>query len=151
MNAGPRQDEEDPPEKSTEEPVQRSAFEQLRELLPHGPTVPVTEDHVRSVLNVRRGRDAMFGPGLFSDPAWDVMLELYAARFGSRRMSASQLARVIGTPKSVMERWIAALLHAGLVAAESKGKFEPTYALTHDGAAKMGRLVGQWSSAFLAF
>ena len=127
------------------------AVEQLKDLLPGGPTIQITEDHVRSVLRVRRGRESILGWDLFSDPAWDVLLELYAAQFANRTASASELASVIGAPRSVIARWITTLVDAGLVApAGERIENEPTVALTENGAAKMARLMHQWSSAFFA-
>lgn len=128
----------------------QSAFEQLRHLLPDGPTVKISEDHLQSVLTVRRGREALFGRHLFSDPAWDVILELYAARLAKRRMSASDLARAIGAPASVIERWISTLIEARVVRSDPDETQELTIMLTEDGAAKMERLVNQWTSAFFA-
>jgi len=127
------------------------ALEQLRDLLPDGPTIQITEDHVRSVLHVRRGRESIFGRNLFSDPAWDVLLELYAAQFANRTASDSELASVIGAPRSVIARWITTLVEAGLVAPTAeRTENELTVTLTENGAAKMARLMRQWSSAFFA-
>jgi DNA-binding transcriptional ArsR family regulator len=132
-------------------PRSGSVFEQFKHLLPDGPPASITEDHVRSVLIVRRGREAIFGQNLFSDPAWDVMLELYAARFAGGGRTASELARAIGGSRSVITRWIAALADAGLVETRGNGiEAEPTVVFTDDAAAKMARLVSQWSSAFFA-
>lgn len=127
------------------------ALEQLSDLLPDGPTIQITEEHVRSVLHVRRARESILGWNLFSDPAWDVLLELYAAQFANRTASASELASVIGAPRSVIARWITTLVDAGLVApAGEQTENESTVTLTENGAAKMARLMRQWSSAFFA-
>lgn len=76
----------------------------------------VTEDQVRSILRVRRGRSRIFGEGLFSDPAWDILLELLAARLANRKITLSDLNEV--APKSVLARWIATLEEKGLVTCE---------------------------------
>lgn len=151
--SGPfNKDEPDQPRRSAgAQRTTDSAPEQLRDLLPDGPTIQITEDHVRSVLSARRGRESIFGWNLFSDPAWDVLLELYAAQFANRTASASELASVIGAPRSVIARWITTLVDAGLVApAAERTENEPTVTLTDNGAAKMARLMHQWSSAFFA-
>lgn len=130
----------------------KTSFEQLRALLPSKAPHSIAEDHVLSLISARRGRDTLFGAHLFSDPAWDVILELYAARLGARQVSVSGLARVIGTPKSVIARWIAVLVGAGIVSygGSSKEAGGATVELTEDGAAKMAQLADQWRSAFVS-
>lgn len=126
-----------------------TSFEQLQALLPSN-LIHVTEDHMQSLINARRGRERLFGRHLFSDPAWDVIIELYAAMLGKRRMSAADLARSIGVPESVIARWIAALVEARVVlTVEDPNETETTVELTEEGAAKMAQLTDQWSSAFL--
>jgi DNA-binding MarR family transcriptional regulator len=128
-----------------------TAVGRFKHLLPSGPPIQITEDHVRSVLNVRRGREVIFGQKLFSDPAWDVILELYASKFADRKMTASELASLIGAPRSIIVRWIATLVESGLIQVNAEGnETQPTFALTDAAAAKMARLVSQWSSAFFA-
>lgn len=101
---------------------------------------------------VRRGREAIFGRELFSDPAWDILLESYAAHLAGRGASVSDLAAAIGAPPTTAARWIAALTARGLVASEFDPK-EPTrlwISLTSEGASKMKRLADQWGSAFVS-
>ena len=131
------------PDRDGSEP---DALGRLRELLPGGPEAQITEDHVQSVLTLRRARQSIFGRQLFSDPAWDLILELYATRLGNRRISAAGLARLIGLPGSMTARWVSALVEAGIVRVETEGAVE----LTDEGVDKMARLINQWSSAFLA-
>ncbi|MGE5563233.1 MAG: hypothetical protein ACM3ZV_07970 [Bacillota bacterium] len=73
----------------------------------------MTEDQIRSILDVRRRRSEVFGQGLFADPAWDILLELFAAALGNRRMTLGDLAPI--APKSTLARWIAALEERQLV------------------------------------
>lgn len=85
-------------------------------------SVKVTEDQVRSILRIRRDRSRIFGDGLFSDPAWDILLELLAARLGNRKLRLSELDAI--APRSVLARWIAQLEEKGLVACELN-RFRP--------------------------
>lgn len=75
--------------------------------------VEVTEDQIKSILEVRRGRSQMFGEGLFSDPAWDILLELLAARLGERKLTLSDLREI--APESVLARWVEELEERRLV------------------------------------
>lgn len=81
-----------------------------------GTQVGLTEDQVKSILDIRRERSAIFGEGLFSDPAWDILLELLAARLGRRKTTLSSLNRI--APKSVIGRWVALLEERGLIACD---------------------------------
>lgn len=135
--------------------VRRSSgtgVERLLGLLPDPRPVQMTEDHVHSLLNARRGREVLFGRELFSDPAWDLILELYAAKLGNGRMSAPQLARSIGVSETIAYRWIAALVEAGIVFWNEKlsDSTETTLELSNEAGEKMDHLAKQWSSAFIS-
>lgn len=127
-------------------------LEKLRMLLSHetGPKRGATEDHVLSIIACRRGRDAALGRRLFSDPAWDLLLELYAAGLGNRRMTVSDLAKVIDLPQSTTARWIGALVEHGLVLswAAHVDDAQLQIHLSPRGAREMQRLMDYWRSAF---
>ena len=74
----------------------------------------VTEDDIESILRLRRARTRVFGAGLFGDIAWDILLQLYAAKLGRRRVKLSDLD--IPAPKSTVARWAAVLEQRGLIA-----------------------------------
>lgn len=126
--------------------------EDLRSLLraKPQPSVSLSEDHIQSVLAVRRARSSILGEGLFSDPAWDIVLELYAAKLGHRKTSIEDLARVSGAPLSTTRRWITALEEQGLAKREQTRGSCIWISLTANGASKMERLANQWASAFVS-
>jgi DNA-binding MarR family transcriptional regulator len=133
----------------------KSAFEQLKALLSRkrlGPGVELTEDHVLSILIARRARESALGVNLFSEPAWDLLLELYAARLGARKMSLADLARAIGAPQSTAARWVAVLGDRGLIISESdpRERSGPSVSLTELGASRIEGLTGHWGTAFLS-
>lgn len=112
----------------------------------------LSEDHFLSLIFVRRARSAVFGTGLFSDPAWDILLELYAARLGKRTMSLSELARAIETPLSTTKRWVVELEGRGLINVTA-GTTDPGPAqveLTQDASSKLEHLGDHWGSAFVS-
>jgi hypothetical protein len=76
----------------------------------------MTEDQIASILQARRRRSKIFGEGLFSDPAWDILLELFAAWLGNRRVELSDLASI--APGSTLARWVAVLQERELVVCE---------------------------------
>lgn len=133
----------------------RSPLQQLKSLLVRKKLrrpQKLTEDHVLSILFLRRARRTVFGEDLFSDPAWDILLELYAAKLGRRRLSLSELARAIETPPSTTGRWIAALEDRRLIssAIDPANPSRIEIKLTTEGASKMQHLADHWGSAFVS-
>lgn len=75
----------------------------------------ITSAQVRDLLRARRIR-ADFLPGdLFADPAWDMMLDLLAARLDHERVSVSSLCIAAAVPPTTALRWIRTLTDKGLV------------------------------------
>jgi DNA-binding MarR family transcriptional regulator len=70
---------------------------------------------IRAALKARRQRSDFFSAKLFADPAWDMILELYAASLTERRLSVSRLAERSGVPMTTALRWIATLEAEGLI------------------------------------
>lgn len=66
-------------------------------------------------LRHRRTRDALFPAGLFADPAWDLLLDLYVAGMERRRISISSACIAAAVPSTTALRWIALLESNGLV------------------------------------
>lgn len=134
--------------------TQKNPLAQLKALLFRKTLRPprLTEDHIRSVLLVRRARGAVLGENLFSEPAWDALLELYAGELGGRSMTLSDLARATDTPVSVMARWQAALenhrLTRSTVCPEDPSRV--TVSLTAEGSSKMAHLANHWGAAFVS-
>lgn len=70
---------------------------------------------IRRSLAARADRRRFFRSSLFADPAWDLLLELYAATLLQRRMTISRLVGRSGVPMTTALRWIATLEQEGLV------------------------------------
>lgn len=79
------------------------------------PDQQVDEREVRSLLKLRRNRDLFFDSDLFADPAWDILLELYAASLGQYRVSVTSLCCGAAVPATTALRWIALLEARGLI------------------------------------
>ena len=135
--------------------LKKGSFAALKSLLTRWKArrpVHATEDHIRSILLVRNARDEVLGVNLFSDPAWDLLLELYAAHLSRRKMSLADLHVATDTPQSTIARWIAALEKADLVQRFVDPSQPATVfiSLTADGASKMQHLADHWASAFVS-
>ncbi|HMG48113.1 MAG TPA: winged helix DNA-binding protein [Allosphingosinicella sp.] len=71
---------------------------------------------VRSLIRARRMRDQYFRGALFADPAWDMLLDLMAARLEENRVAVSSLCIAAAVPATTALRWIKALTDRGLFA-----------------------------------
>jgi hypothetical protein len=79
------------------------------------PAPDVTAQSLRDIIRARRLRDRFFGEGLFEDPAWDMLLDLFAARLEGTRVSVSSLCIAAAVAPTTALRWIAKLTAAGLL------------------------------------
>lgn len=75
---------------------------------------PVNANDIRAVIRARRMRAQFFADELFADPAWDMLLDLYAAQLEDRRVSVSSLCIAAAVPPTTALRWIGTLHDAGL-------------------------------------
>jgi DNA-binding MarR family transcriptional regulator len=67
------------------------------------------------MLKLRRHRDRFFAGELFADPAWDILLELYAAALAQFRVSVSNLCIAAAVPPTTALRWIKQLEEGGII------------------------------------
>ncbi len=79
-----------------------------------GPPVEIAAAEIRAVIRARRMRAQFFGEELFADPAWDMLLDLFAAQLERRRVSVSSLCIAAAVPPTTALRWIGTLHEAGL-------------------------------------
>ena len=70
---------------------------------------------VRSIINARMKRRQFFDERLFADPAWDMLLELYALECEGRSISISKLSFAAGVPGTTALRWIDKLEEKSLI------------------------------------
>jgi DNA-binding MarR family transcriptional regulator len=70
---------------------------------------------VRAFIRARRLRDQYFESELFADPAWDMLLDLYAARLEKQRVAVSSLCIAAAVPATTALRWIKTLTDLGLL------------------------------------
>lgn len=69
----------------------------------------------RAMLRERRLRAEMFDAELFGEPAWDILLDLFAAHEEYKEVSVSSLCIAAAVPSSTALRWIKALTDKGLL------------------------------------
>jgi DNA-binding MarR family transcriptional regulator len=71
-----------------------------------GPSDATNGQLARSIINARSARAKYLDAELFADPAWDMLLELYALTCEGRRVSVSKLSLAAGVPTTTALRWI---------------------------------------------
>jgi DNA-binding MarR family transcriptional regulator len=81
---------------------------------PASDTFEMTARDIRETIRARRLRDQYFGSGLFEDPAWDMMLDLFAAELERAQVSVSSLCIAAAVAPTTALRWIARMTEAGL-------------------------------------
>jgi hypothetical protein len=69
---------------------------------------------VRRIIRQRQLRARFFDGELFGDPAWDMLLDLTAARAEHARVSVTSLCIASGVPPTTALRWIGQMTEAGL-------------------------------------
>jgi Winged helix DNA-binding domain len=69
---------------------------------------------VRKIIQQRQLRARFFDGDLFADPAWDMLLDLTAARVEHVRVSVTSLCIASGVPPTTALRWITQLSDVGL-------------------------------------
>lgn len=74
----------------------------------------------RQIYHSRRLRDRIFGPDLFADPAWDILLDLFIASREGRKVTISSACAAASAPTSTASRHIAHLVQKRLVVKVSR-------------------------------
>jgi hypothetical protein len=79
-----------------------------------GEPVAAPSAPVRRLLRQRRMREQFFPTDLFADPAWDMLLDLYAARLEGHMVAVSSLCIAAAVPATTALRWIKTMTDSGL-------------------------------------
>jgi CheY-like chemotaxis protein/DNA-binding MarR family transcriptional regulator len=99
----------------------------------------LTPDHLRRVIKARALRSRMFDASLFSDPAWDMLLDLMLAHLSGKKVYVTSLCIAAGVPIATAFRRIEDLSAKGLVTKtrDSKDTRRVFVELTDAGIQKM--------------
>jgi hypothetical protein len=95
-------------------PTDRRAWTTPAERLPAQPPLPDPR-LVRRMIRQRQLRVRFFDGALFADPAWDILLDLTAARAERSQVSVTSLCIASGVPPTTALRWIGQMTEAGLL------------------------------------
>lgn len=105
---------------------------------------------VRDIIRARQMWLRFFGEDLFADPAWDMLLDLTAAKAEHRRVSITSLCIASGVPTTTALRWIKLLEQSGLVQRieDETDRRRAFISLTDRGADAMARFFKRVGSGF---
>lgn len=96
--------------------MERPPFEEMTILPPTAEQMledPELLTAAREIYARRRARDRVMPPGLMGEPAWDILLALYAEAAGNLTMSS--LCHGVGVPYTTASRWVGHLEARGWV------------------------------------
>ncbi|QIK79619.1 hypothetical protein G7077_12600 [Sphingomonas piscis] len=94
------------------------------------------------MITFNRSRHAAFGGGLFADPAWDLLLQIFLADLSHSELSEDRLLGSIDVPNSVAVRWLTSLSERGDVEFDRVGG-QPLVRLSKRGRNAMEQLFDQ--------
>jgi len=100
---------------------------------------------VRRIIRQRQLRARFFEGDLFADPAWDILLDLTAARVELTRVSVTSLCIASGVPPTTALRWISQMTEAGLLerVEDESDRRRAFIALTEKAACAMARYFAE--------
>ena len=103
----------------------------------------------RRLINERYRRYHFFDGHLFSDPAWDIVLELFVAEVEGREVPVTNLCLTSNVPDTTILRWIKALCGEGLLVRhkDEVDKRRVLVELTRTAADSMRRYIAEQISA----
>ena len=103
-------------------------------------------EFARRLVRERREREALFGPDLFGEPAWDMLLDLFAAHEEGRAVTVSSLCIAANVPPTTALRWIAAMEEARKLVRQGDGRDRRRIyvRMTPRTAEQMRRLLESW-------
>lgn len=119
------------------------ALSQLDDGAPSTAVPAPKPDYLRALVAARADRDAIFESGLFSDPAWDMLLDLAFAEATGRSISVTSLCLASGASTTTALRRIDDLQEAGLLVRvpDSTDRRRILVSLTPKGREKMEMYV----------
>ena len=115
------------------------------------PSSIASPNYLKALVAARADRDAIFqSAGLFSDPAWDMMLDLAVAEAAGRPISVTSLCIASGAPTTTALRRIDDLKDAGLLdrAPDPRDKRRILVTLTDQGRERMHAFVRRQAGRF---
>jgi predicted transcriptional regulator len=102
----------------------------------------------RAMYNERRVRDHVAELALFGEPAWDILLDLFASEAEGKSVSISSACLAASVPMTTALRWVSRLEEEGLIERRATGdRRRINVLLTASGREKVSRTVVAMAAA----
>ncbi|HET7709540.1 MAG TPA: MarR family winged helix-turn-helix transcriptional regulator [Sphingomicrobium sp.] len=75
----------------------------------------ISASELRRIINARSVRRRHFSAEMFADPAWEILLELYAACLEQHRHTVGGLCAKVDVPMTTVLRWLSCLQEQDLI------------------------------------
>ncbi|MYL97621.1 MarR family transcriptional regulator [Novosphingobium sp. FGD1] len=100
---------------------------------------------IRRIIRQRQLRARFLDADLFADPAWDMLLDLAAARVEEKQVSVTSLCIAAAVPPTTALRWIGQMVDAGLFArvSDNADRRRAFIALSDKAAGAMARYFSE--------
>ena len=107
---------------------------------------------VRKIIRQRQQRARFFDSEIFADPAWDMLLDLTAAKAENAKVCVTSLCIASGVPPTTALRWITQMVDAGLFerVEDESDRRRAFIQLSQKAADAMARYFGQLGSDAVA-
>ena len=114
------------------------------------PEVEHVKRRLKALIKLRQIRATHFQGDLFSDPCWDMLLDLMEARLNEKQVSVSSLCIASGVPQTTALRRIEDLIGAGLIARQDDlaDRRRVFVSLTDECASRFGSYLDDISQLF---
>ena len=95
------------------------------------------------LVRIRRARSENFPADLFSEPAWDLLLELFIADAQGCRLTGGAVSSRSCIHRSVMSRWLRHMTKIGLLIGDGTGNLDDLLTLSAKGLEAMEKTLGE--------
>lgn len=96
-----------------------------------------------AIIAFRRTRRNFLPADIFSEPAWDLLLELFIADSEGRRLTAADVSDRCDIPPTVLSRWLKYLSKAGFVIGDGHGDLTDQLTLSGKGMESMEQAMSK--------
>lgn len=125
-------------------PPERKALPRGSPEAPPPPPAQGLGGFARELWRERRLRTRYFAEDLFAEPAWDMLLDLYASAAEGRKLGVRGACRAACVPQTTALRYVNALVDRGLLARREEGSgYGVTVELAPAAWVEMTRLLAE--------
>jgi hypothetical protein len=95
------------------------------------------------LLRLRRNRAKDFPQVIFSEPAWDLLLELFVADAKGYQLTGRDVVSKCSIPAVVMSMWLRHLTKIGLLVGDGSGNLDDCLTLSARGLERMEQTLSR--------